>query len=237
MSRHAVRCPNSADPIRTIVAPSAIAASRSSDIPIDSVSTASPAARQDSNSAENPELAAPGRHQRVGSAMPIRPRKFSCGSAATARASASAVSGRNAAFVDSPLMLTCTHTLRGGFRAAASRTAGPRCAPGRWCAPSRSARPRRRLVALERADEVPFHVRKVDERAHFRQGFLHVVLPEGPLPQPVERPDRPRRKRLADGKHPDAFLRAAGLPHGPKDTIPHVLPRLLVVEHNRMTPA
>ena len=41
----AARRPNSAVPTRTIVAPSAIAASRSSDMPIDSVSTSSPSLR------------------------------------------------------------------------------------------------------------------------------------------------------------------------------------------------
>src|SRR4030095_16303470 len=93
------------------------------------------------------------------------------------------------------------------------------------------------LVALERADQVPFDLRKVGGRLHLGEGLLDIVLPERALPKGVERPDRLRRMRLADGQERNTFRRPPGVAHRPGDTRPPVLPRLLVVEHNRMTPA
>ena len=59
---------------------------------------------------------------------------------------------------------------------------------------------RRRLVALQRSDEMPFDVGQVGERGDFSAPFLHVVLAEDPLSQRVDRANRLGRKRLGNGR-------------------------------------
>ncbi len=49
------------------------------------------------------------------------------------------------------------------------------------------------LVALQRADQVPFDLRQVGERVHLGERLLHIVLPKSPLAEPMQHPDRLRR--------------------------------------------
>src|SRR5207237_1288170 len=79
--RHLFLAPKMAVPMRTRVEPSAIASSRSSDMPAEIVSSASPARRASSCSERN---RAYGARPAPGSGMAITPRSLRCGSTATA---------------------------------------------------------------------------------------------------------------------------------------------------------
>ena len=92
----------------------------------------------------------------AGSGIAIRPRSFSRGSAATSRASASAASGATPLLLSSPLMLTCRHTCSGA--SSGGRWSDRRCAelqPVDRVHPVEVRGDLARLVALERADQVP----------------------------------------------------------------------------------
>ena len=98
--------------------------------------------------------------------------------------------------VASPLMLTWTQTLS-GRRFGRSRRRQPlaRCAAGRRvCTQAKRAAAARRLVALERPDQVPFDVRQVGERVHLGQRLLHVVLAERALARARRPRGSPRRE-------------------------------------------
>jgi hypothetical protein len=82
---------------------------------------------------------------------------------------------------------------------------------------------------------MPSKIGEIREIGHLRSALLHVVFAEIPLAQRMNRPHGVGRKGLADrdeahtvGITPDC-LRRTGNPQA------HVLPRLLVVEHNRLT--
>ncbi len=96
--------PKIAVPTRTWVAPSAIANSRSADIPIESVSTESPAAAHASKHPLSCRNCARSRSTScVGSGIPMMPRSRRCGRRATACARPSASAGATPLFVTSPL--------------------------------------------------------------------------------------------------------------------------------------
>src|SRR5207247_4166697 len=89
------------------------------------------------------------------------------------------------------------------------------------------------LVTLQRSDEVPRYVGEIGEIGHFPGTFLDVVFAEVTLPERVHRAYRLGRERLADGDEPHGIGIA---PRGACRTVnsrAHVLPRLLVVEHNQ----
>ena len=234
----ASRAPKIAVPTRTSVAPSAIASSRSADIPIDSVSTGRPASRQaskHSRSTRNCARRTPASD--VGSGMPMMPRSRSPGSAATIVAEITASAGATPLFDASPLALTWMQTSSGGVpagRAAESRARDLLPVDGLHPGERRAAATAA-LLLCNGPIEVPVDVGEIGETGHLRGTLLHVVFAEFPLAERVDRPHGLGRERLADGDKPHAFgvapagSRRAGNPRA------HVLPRLLVVEHNRMT--
>src|SRR3990172_10992941 len=121
------RSPKIAVPTRTMVAPSAIAASRSADMPIESVSSARPPCTSSSFSSRSVR-----KRRRcscasdVGSGTAIRLRSCRRGSAFTCRASGATASGATPLLLASLETLTSMHTWRGGRcagRASESRLA------------------------------------------------------------------------------------------------------------------
>jgi Lrp/AsnC family leucine-responsive transcriptional regulator len=119
--------PKMALPTRTMVLPLATAASRSALMPIDRVSSASPAAFKASkrplallNTAQEASKS------EAGSGMHMSPRNCNLGKPATACANASASAGATPDLVGPPSMLTCTHTCSGG--SVSGRCSLRRCA-------------------------------------------------------------------------------------------------------------
>lgn len=107
--------PKIAVPIRTIVAPSAIAASMSSLIPIESVSMVNPSSRR--RPARSASLRCGSRcaaRPVRGRGMAISPRRDSPGRSFSVAARCETASGRRPAFVLSLSMLTCRQTCKGG---------------------------------------------------------------------------------------------------------------------------
>ena len=150
--------PKIAVPTRTIVLPAAIAASRSAVMPIDKVSSASPASRRLSNKALARRCTAFwASKSAAGSGIVIRPRSARRGRRATSRASAStslrrhAGLGRAAVDVDLDAHLQRRHALG----ALLGQALGHLEAIDR-VGPVEVGRHQPRLVALDRADAMPF---------------------------------------------------------------------------------
>ena len=236
--------PKIAVPTRTSVAPSAIAASRSADMPIDSVSTgkARRAARVEAARAARETARAPRRDvggrrgdaheaaQRAGAAAPRR----------AVRAPAPPRAARRSS-VASPLDVH----LHADVERRQRRRAAPRTAARAIFSRSTVSHPGEALgrglglVALQRPDQVPFDVRQ-GRRAR---------PSSPPLPARSSRRMRAgrarRRARIAAGGKvlltASSRTVSAGSRPRPRgragDARPHGLPRLLVVDHNRMTPA
>ena len=76
-------------------------------------------------------------------------------------------------------------------------------------------------------------VGEIGEIGHFPDAFLDVVFAEVTLPERVDRPYRLGRERLADGDEPHRLGVAPGGMRRTGNSRAHVLPRLLVVEHNQ----
>nr|AAA25960.1 ORF 1; putative [Pseudomonas aeruginosa PAO1] len=110
--------------MRTQVAPSPMAASRSSLMPMDRVSR--PRFRSSSSSRRRANAACCAARSAVGSGMAIRPRNRRLGSCFTASARAGRSSGAQPDLLASPLTLTCRQTFRGG--SPAGRCSDRRCA-------------------------------------------------------------------------------------------------------------
>ena len=179
---------------------------------------------------------AAGRASSVGSGMPMIPRRRSRGNAATAFASATASSGAIPLFEASPLAFTCTQTSSGGAlagRAAESRSAI--FARSTVCTHANRAA----AIAALLLCRGPIRCHSIGARSAsasiLRDSLLHVVLAELALAQRVDDAYRLGRKRLADRDEPNAVRVAADRPRRVGDPRLHVLPRLLVVEHNRTT--
>ena len=183
------RPPKTAVPMRTIVLPAAIAASRSAVMPIDKVSTARPAPRRLSNKALARRCTAFWASKpSTGSGMVISPRSAIRGSRATSRASASTSCGATPDLVGPPSMFTWMHTCSG------SHSLGPllgqalrHLEPVDRVRPMEVGRHQPRLVALDRAYAMPFQ-RKFGQQRDLLHRFLDVVFAKG---------DLARRKRLA----------------------------------------
>ena len=214
-ARRERRGPNSALPMRTIVAPSAIADSRSAVIPIDSVSAASPAWRaRSSRSRRLRNCARCSVVSGVSAAIPMNPRKASRGSCATARARSSACAGTQPLLLGSAEMFTCTHTFsapRPWSRAADRRSAMARrstlCTHAKWpprrgpCCPAKDRSGAIRPPASRASASCP--------------GLLNVVA-EGTLAQGVHGTNRLRgwvlltaRTDTLPGSRPAAAAAAA----------------------------
>ena len=186
------RAPNIAVPRRTSVAPSAIAASRSADMPIDSVSTASPAARHAAaHSRQHVELRALPRPSSVASAMPMKPRRRSRGSVGDQLRQRERVARRDTALGGLAADVHLHADVERRQRRRPRRGQAPRdLLPVDRVHPGEARRHRRRLVALQRPDQVPLDVTEVRERVHLGQRLLHVVLAERALAERVQRAHR-----------------------------------------------
>ena len=141
------------------VAPSATAASRSALMPIDSVSSARPPSFSAASSSRSARCGARCASKSVGRLgnghQPAQPHPLG-GSAATACATAATSSGSSPLLLASPLMLTCRHSCSGGS------AGGPLLGQAlRDLQPVDAVHPVEvlghdaRLVALQRADQVP----------------------------------------------------------------------------------
>ena len=178
--------PKMAVPMRTMVAPSATAASRSWDMPMDRVSSGKPAARivaKISRSRRNGARWAV--KSSAGSGMAIRPRKFSRGKAAIAWHSARASVGRATALAGFAGDIHLDTDLQWRQRGRPLRRepfgnleALDRMHPGEMFGNQA------RLVALQRADEMPLQI-EVDRGPCLVDRLLDVILSECPLSGPV----------------------------------------------------
>ena len=163
----AARAPKIAVPMRTSVAPSAIAASMSSVMPIDSVSAASPAARASSRQrAQRRELRALPRRVGRGLAMPMNPRKREPRQRRDRPRERHRLARRDAALG----RLVADVDLHADLQRRAAGRALRREALGDLQAvdalhPVERRGGLARLVALQRADEVPGRGRQVGELA------------------------------------------------------------------------
>jgi hypothetical protein len=154
--------PKIAVPMRTMVAPSATAASRSWDMPIDRVSSGSPARESRSRSSRSGGRRALGLVVR--SARGIAHQAAQASAAAARRppdTSASASSGAHAAFAGlaADIDLDADGKRRqmhvGAAPTGARRSSGVRCS-----APTKMFGDQTRLVALQRADEMPLKTQR-----------------------------------------------------------------------------
>ena len=206
----AARAPNRAVPTRTIVAPSAMAISKSSLMPIDSVSTCGWCAAQACRTVR--ACAAKGGAARV--RRPDAARESPSGRAARSRGlrgdrrrpARSTSSGRQPCLLASSSMLTWISTFSGARSQAAVRArARHQLDRGRRSAPSRSSAAASAALfdcrwPIRCHSSVPSDRR---QRGLLGRGFLHVVLAEGALARRRPAPRRPsRRLGLADRQQP-----------------------------------
>ena len=233
------RAPKIAVPTRTIVAPSAIADSRSADMPIDSVSTASPASRQrrkQSASARNCERACAGVRGRLGDAHDApQPQPGQRGDHRRQRqrlVRSHAGLGRFPADVD----LDADRQRRPVRGTRRGERAGDLLAVHRLH-PVEALGGELRLVALQGTDQVPFDVREAGQRFDLRDRLLHVILAEAALSGRPGRRDRRRGESLADREQRDRRRIAPGRPRRGIDALAGCLQAFLQVAHNQMTPA
>jgi hypothetical protein len=199
--------------MRTMVAPSAMAASRSWDMPMDRVSSGTPAARMDSDSsAQLRKGSALGAGSSAGSGIAIRPRNRSPGRRLTAWQRASASSGAQPLLLASPETLTCTQTCSGG---SVGRGAGGK-AFGDFQAfdgvhPTEVFGDLAGLVALQRADEMPVQIARSTANGSCRH-LPDVILAKSPLSGLGGHKYTASRPGLADRQQGDAPQGASGRP-------------------------
>src|SRR5579864_6761366 len=172
------RGPNSAVPMRTIVAPSRIAASKSPLMPIESVSSRQPVVLSASSSARSRANQERCRERSLSAGgMHISPRNARRGSFATDGKGSDLYRG-DTAFA----RLACdvhleAHVERGKeWRALGGK---PFCDPEtiHGVHPAKGFRDRARLVRLDAADEMP-RERPIAQRGNLREPLLQVALPE-----------------------------------------------------------
>ena len=177
------RAPNSALPMRTMVAPSSMAGTKSSLMPIDSVSMPDAAPARRRTACASPECIATARPcPDAGAGIAISPRRRNRGSAAMASARASTSVGRQPCLLVSSSMLTCSSTFSGGMVGGAmAGEGGDQLRRGPPSAPSRR-RGGERPALFDCRWPIRCHSSPRPRRAGcLAQGFLHVVLAEGLL--------------------------------------------------------
>ncbi len=213
------RAPKIALPTRTMVAPSAIAASRSADMPIDSVSTGEPGGPgrvEHCRNVRNCERCRATSARRLGD--PHQPAQPQAGKPRHrlrqrhGRVRRDAALGRLPADVD----LNADVERRHGGGPRARQPFGDRHPVDRLH-PGEALGRRLRLVALQRPDQVPLKPRQVGRRVHLRRRLLHVVLAEGAQPERVRRAHRVGPERLAHRQHGDGARVAASRRRRPPD--------------------
>ena len=227
------RSPKIARPTRTIVAPSAIAASRSSDMPIDSVSSAMPAApsrSRSSRSARNCARCCSG--SGVGSGIVIKPRSADPATPPPARASASTSAGATPLLLSSPLEVDLQADLQRRQRGGTGLAQTPRdLEPIDAVHPVEALGDEAGLVALDRSDEMPLDG-QVLEALHLVERLLDIVLAECALPGRPGGAQGGRGKGLAHRDQAHCRRIAAGRPRRGLDAGQDCLQRLCDRGHN-----
>jgi hypothetical protein len=186
--------------------------------------------------AQMPESRAPHRDVRRGLGDAHDAAQPQPGIAATLVAKLTARSGSIPLFDASPLTLTWMQTSSGGIpslRVAASRVAI--FSPVNRLHPVERRCGKPSLVALQGSDQVPANIRQIAQARHLRRTLLHVVFAEIALSERMHRPDGSGRKRLAHRDEPHAVGLACGCFGRTRNSRAHGLPRLLVLEHNRLS--
>ena len=175
------RGPKMAVPMRTMVAPSSMAVSKSPDMPMESVSQCGPACGRSASNSARVRRKLP-RASTPGFGMAMRPRSRRRGKPRTWATSAPACSGATPAFRASASMFTWDADVDGLPRRSVQPAGDAR--PIHRMHPLETAGDVPRLVGLDGANEMPYQ-RKMRQRRHLGQRLLQVVLAEVGKASPV----------------------------------------------------